>query len=107
MVARRLAPTRINLLRARRDLARVTRGVALTRRKREALVAELVKLARPAMDSRARIGHAVTRATESLADALAQHGAAGLTAMAWPLREPSVELRAAQAVSYTHLTLPT
>lgn len=96
MVTRRLAPTRINLLRARRDLARVTRGVALTRRKREALVAELVKLARPAMDSRARISHAVTRATESLADALAEHGAAGLTALAWPIREPSVELRAAQ-----------
>jgi V/A-type H+-transporting ATPase subunit D len=95
MAPQRLAPTRINLLRARRDLARVTRGVALTRRKREALVAELVKLARPAMDIRARIGQAVTRAVESLADALAQHGAAGLTAMAWPIREPVVQLRAA------------
>jgi V/A-type H+-transporting ATPase subunit D len=92
----RLAPTRINLLRARRDLARVTRGVVLTRRKREALVAELVKLARPAIDVRTRIGRAVTRAVESLAESLAQHGASALTAMAWPLREPTVELRPAQ-----------
>jgi V/A-type H+-transporting ATPase subunit D len=96
MASARLAPTRVNLLRARRDLARVTRGVTLTRRKREALVAELVKLARPAIDVRTRIGEAVTRAVESLAGALAEHGAAGLTAMAWPAREPLVTLRAAQ-----------
>jgi V/A-type H+/Na+-transporting ATPase subunit D len=101
MTARALAPTRINLLRARRDLARVTRGVALTRRKREALVAELVKLARPAMDSRAQIGRAMSQATAALADALAEHGAAGLAAMAWPLQEPLVELRAAQVWGLT------
>jgi V/A-type H+-transporting ATPase subunit D len=92
----RLSPTRMNLLRARRDLARVTRGISLTRRKREALVAELFKLARPAVDVRARIAEAVTRAAESLADALAQHGAADLAAMSWPAAEPLVELRPAQ-----------
>ena len=92
----RLAPTRMNLLRARRDLARVTRGIALTRRKREALVAELFRLARPAVDVRARIADAVTRAAESLADALALHGASDLEAMGWPAAEPLVELRPAQ-----------
>ena len=97
MIARtRLPPTRMNLLRARRDLARVTRGISLTRRKREALVAELFKLARPAVDVRAKIADAVTRAAESLADALALHGAADLSAMAWPAAEPLVELRPAQ-----------
>lgn len=92
----RLAPTRMNLLRARRDLARVSRGIALTRRKREALVAELFKLARPAVDVRARIADVVTRAAESLADALALHGASDLAAMSWPAAEPLVELRPAQ-----------
>ena len=92
----RLAPTRMNLLKARRDLARVARGISLTRRKREALVAELFKLARPAVDVRTRIADAVTRASEALADALAIHGAAELTAMAWPAAEPLVELHPAQ-----------
>ena len=92
----RLAPTRMNLLAARRELARVEKGIALTRRKREALVAELFKLARPAVDVRARIADAVNRATASLADALAEHGAANLAVMAWPTTEPVVELRPAQ-----------
>ena len=92
----RLAPTRMNLLAARRELARVEKGIALTRRKREALVAELFKLARPAVDVRARIADAVTRATAALVDALAEHGAATLAVMAWPTTEPLVELRPAQ-----------
>ena len=91
-----LPPTRMNLLRARRDLARVERGISLTRRKREALVAELFRIARPAVDVRAKIAEAVTRASEALADALAVHGAADLAAMAWPAAEPVVELRPAQ-----------
>jgi V/A-type H+-transporting ATPase subunit D len=86
----------MNLLKARRDLARVARGISLTRRKREALVAELFKLARPAVDVRAKIADAVTRASEALANALAIHGAAELTAMSWPAAEPLVELRPAQ-----------
>jgi len=92
----RLAPTRMNMLRARRELARVAKGVALTRRKREALVAELFRLARPAVDVRARLAEAASLAAASLADALAVHGAAGLNAMAWPTKEPMVELRPAQ-----------
>ena len=53
MSAERLAPTRLNLIRAERRLERVRKGAALLRRKREALVSELFRLARPAADARA------------------------------------------------------
>ena len=92
----RIAATRMNLIRARRELERVRRGIGLTRRKREALVAELFRLARPAVDVRARIAEAVTRAAEELAAALAVNGASGLDAMGWSLDPPVVELRPAQ-----------
>jgi V/A-type H+-transporting ATPase subunit D len=95
MTQRRLAPTRMNLLRARRELARVQRGVVLTRRKREALVVELFAAARPAVGFRARIAAAITQASVSLADALAVHGAHALDAMAMPPVEPSIELQSA------------
>jgi len=85
----------MNLLRARRELARVHRGVALTRRKREALVIELFAAARPAMAFRSEMTDAITRASVSLADALAIHGAHGLHVMAMPMHEPQVELRSA------------
>lgn len=93
MTRRRLAPTRMNLLRARRELARVQRGVALTRRKREALVMELFAAARPAVAFRAELTEAITHASLSLADAFAVHGAHGLHVMAMPSHEPQVELR--------------
>ena len=92
----RVAPTRVNLLRARRELARVQRGAALIRRKREALVAELFRLARPAVGVRARITAAATAAGEALRGALAHDGADTLDAMAWPLRDPPVTIRPAQ-----------
>jgi V/A-type H+/Na+-transporting ATPase subunit D len=92
----RLAPTRLNLVRARREAERVSKGITLTKRKREALVAELFRLARPAMDVRTRIAAAATQAAESLLSALSVNGAAGLDAMAWPLHNPMVELRPAQ-----------
>lgn len=91
----RLAPTRMNLLRARRELARVQRGVSLTRRKREALVIELFAAARPAVGFRAQIAATITEASLSLADALAVHGAHGLRVMAMPPKEPPIELRSA------------
>ena len=96
MSAPRLAPTRANLLRARRELERVRHGAALIRRKREALVAELFRAARPAMDLRERIARSATLATEALLDALAVHGVQGLTVAAWPGRSVELELRAAQ-----------
>ena len=92
----RLAPTRASLLGARRRLARVLKGASLTRRKREALVAELFKLARPAVDVRQRLTNSANEAAASLADALAVHGISGLSAMSWPAGDPRVEVRPAQ-----------
>ncbi|HVB31535.1 MAG TPA: V-type ATP synthase subunit D [Gemmatimonadaceae bacterium] len=92
----RIAPTRASLLGARRRLARVLKGASLTRRKREALVAELFKLARPAVDVRQQLADSANAAAEALAGALAAHGISGLTAMAWPTGDPRVEVRPAQ-----------
>lgn len=88
----RPSPTRLNLLRAARRLAQVTRGVGLLRRKREALVTELFKLARPAADARARIADAGTHAYPLLLAALSLHGRAGLRSLAWPERLIEVEI---------------
>ncbi|HEY7194529.1 MAG TPA: V-type ATP synthase subunit D [Gemmatimonadales bacterium] len=88
----RPASTRLNLLRATRRLDQITRGVGLLRRKREALVSELFKLARPAADARTLIADAGTRAYPLLLTALAVHGHAGLRALAWPERLLEVEV---------------
>ena len=55
-VGARPPSTRQNLLALERRLARVGKGTVLLRRKREALVAELFRLARPAVAARASIG---------------------------------------------------
>lgn len=95
MTARRLAATRLELLRARRELRRVKHGASLVRRKREALVAELFRSARPALDLRDRVSRAATEAARSLLDALAVHGRSGLDGMSRPSRAISLELRPA------------
>ena len=82
----------MNLLRAGRSLEQVTRGVGLLRRKREALVTELFKIARPAADARAQIGEAASRAYPLLLTALTTHGYTGLRALAWPERLLEVEV---------------
>jgi V/A-type H+-transporting ATPase subunit D len=87
-----MAPTRMNLIRAARRLERVGKGVALLRRKREALVSELFRLARPAADARVQIEERTRHAYPALLAALATHGLAGLRALAWPAREVSVEI---------------
>jgi len=92
MSRERLAATRLDLLRARRELRRVRHGAALVRRKREALVAELFRAARPALDLRDRITTASTEAAKALIDALAEHGSSGLAAMANPARAIALEL---------------
>ena len=73
-----LAPTRSNLQLLRRRLGRVTRGAALLRHKREVLVVELFKVARPALAARERIGADAKLAWEALFVALAEHGEDGL-----------------------------
>jgi V/A-type H+-transporting ATPase subunit D len=95
-VTARLAPTRVNLLRARRRLAQVLRGTALLKRKREALVRELFRLARPAADARVRIAEGFTEAYDSLLHALAMHGRSGLRAIAGPSRILDVQVDPAQ-----------
>lgn len=92
----RIPPTRIELIRARRELARVLKGTDLLRRKREALVGELFRLARPAVDARTAIAAHVDEAGPPLLLALAVHGAPTLRAMSWPARDLTVELAPGQ-----------
>ena len=96
MKEQRIASTRINLIRAQRRLERVEKGASLLRRKREALVSELFRLARPAADARRQIEEGSRRGYERLLGALAIHGRAGVRALAWPEREVMVEIQAAQ-----------
>jgi H(+)-transporting ATP synthase subunit D len=91
MIAR-AAPTRAELLRARRLLDRVHQGAALLRRKREALVRALVPLARPVAEQRRAIAETATAAYAAELDALARHGAAAVEVTGWPSREIEVEL---------------
>lgn len=94
--AARLAPTRMNLIRARRQLERVGKGATLLRRKREALVAELFRLARPAADIRGRISQEMASAFPTLVRALSARGHDGLRPLGWPVRTLEVEIRTGQ-----------
>jgi len=91
-----MAATRLNLVRARRRLERVRRGTNLLRRKREALVSDLFRIARPAVDAREAIDRQAATAYRWLLEALALDGGEGLAAYGWPARELAVELQAAQ-----------
>jgi V/A-type H+-transporting ATPase subunit D len=93
---RRPAATRQNLLALQRRLERVDKGTVLLRRKREALVAELFRLARPAATARASIADRAATAYPVLLEALAREGAGGLRALGWPSRDLRVSLRAGQ-----------
>jgi H(+)-transporting ATP synthase subunit D len=92
MSAVRLPATRSNLLRTRRRLARLAKGTDLLRRKREALVTELFRLARPAADARTEIEAAARVAYPLLLPALARHGVVGLRPLTWPVRDFRVEM---------------
>jgi H(+)-transporting ATP synthase subunit D len=91
-----VSSTRLTLLRLRRRAARLERGLALLRRRREALVRELFRVARPAIEARAAIAERARRAYDALGAALALHGAAGLRPLGWPAREVAVKLRAGE-----------
>lgn len=91
-MSQRIAATRLNLVRARRRMERVAKGTSLLRRKREALVGELFRIARPAVDAREAIGRQALKAYGQLLDALAVAGSADLTSYAWPVRELTVDL---------------
>jgi V/A-type H+-transporting ATPase subunit D len=89
-------PTRLNLLRSRRRLGRVREGEDLLRRKREALVRELLEHARPAVDDRERISRAASAAYPALVEALADEGRASLVASGEPLVDVSITMRSGQ-----------
>ena len=92
----RPAPTRQNLLALQRRLDRVDKGTGLLRRKREALAAELFRLARPAASARASIALRAASAYPVLVKALAREGADGLRALGWPARDLRLEIRSNQ-----------
>lgn len=88
----RSTPTRLNLLRARRRLERVREGADLLRKKREALVRELLSHAHPAIDAREGIAREAAEAYPALLDALAHEGGYGVRVAAEPLPDISVEV---------------
>lgn len=85
--------TRMNLLRAERRLARVKKGVELLKKKREALVAEFFRVARPAAAARSAIAEQSARAYPALLRALAALGRAGVRALGAPARALAVDIR--------------
>lgn len=88
----RSTPTRLNLLRSRRRLGRVRQGADLLRRKREALVRELLSQAHPAIDARGRIAEQTALAYPALLEALAYEGSYRVRVSADPLPDISVEM---------------
>lgn len=96
MTARSVPPTRSGLVRASAQLDRVRKGRELLNRKREALITELFRSARPALDARREVEERAREAHRALLDALAAHGAAGLRPYAWPDREIELELESRQ-----------
>jgi len=86
------APTRSNLIRGRRRLERVRKGIELLTRKRRALVADLFRLASPAIAARSRVQERMAEATRALHAAAAVHGSGALEAMRWPTRPIEVDV---------------
>jgi len=89
---RSVPPTRSGLLRASARLGRVQKGRELLNRKREALISELFRSARPALDARKQVEERANQAYTALLHALAARGSAALETYAWPKREIMVEL---------------
>jgi len=88
----RAAPTRAELLRARRLLERVRQGADLLRKKREALVRTLVPLARPVAEERRAIAETAASAYAAEVDAVALHGEGAVAATGWPARTVELDL---------------
>jgi V/A-type H+-transporting ATPase subunit D len=65
-------------------------------RKREALITELFKSARPALNAREKVEESASVAYRTLLRALAARGQASLETYAWPGREANVELEQRQ-----------
>lgn len=93
MSARSVPPTRSGLVRAGAQLGRVRKGRELLNRKREALITELFRSARPALDARQQVEERARLAYSALLEALAVHGEQALRTYAWPDREVEIELQ--------------
>ncbi len=108
MSTRPAAATRSELHRLRRRRSKVERGIDLLEHKREALIAELFREARPTIEHRERAEKKAAEAWESLLAALPLHGRAELRALGWPTREIGIELeeRTLWGVSVTQLSEP-
>jgi vacuolar-type H+-ATPase subunit D/Vma8 len=65
MKARSVPPTRSGLVRANAQLGRVQKGRELLNRKREALITELFKSARPALNARQGVEERASEAYQS------------------------------------------
>ena len=105
-MTRRVPPTRVELLRGRRLLVRLDKGVGLLRRKREALVRELFPLARPAAEARRSIAARALDAYAALIDAGAIHGTGEIDATGWPTRvlELDIDLHRVWGIAVPHLS---
>lgn len=90
-----LAPTRSNLIRERRRLDRVLKGIDLLTRKRRALVAELFRVASPAIEAREKVLEEAATAYPALLAAAAMTGP-GLGPLGWPSRHLEVEVETAE-----------
>ncbi|MBL8987735.1 MAG: V-type ATP synthase subunit D [Gemmatimonadetes bacterium] len=116
MIGTRVAPTRSQLLRSRRRLERVRKGIDLLTRKRRALVADLFKVAHPAIEARARVDARAAAAYSALLAARAVHGDGPLDALGWPGRKLEVDVAvseswgvatgAVERLAPVHRTLP-
>lgn len=93
MSIRSVPPTRSGLVRASAQLGRVRKGRELLNRKREALITELFRSARPALDARERVEERASLAYRALLEALAIHGEDALRTYGWPDRELEIELQ--------------
>lgn len=96
MSARSVPPTRSGLVKASAQLQRVRKGRELLNRKREALITELFRSARPALDARNRVEERATEAYRALLEALALRGEATLRRDAWPDRDVEIEIEQRQ-----------
>jgi V/A-type H+-transporting ATPase subunit D len=96
MSATRLVPTRSNLLRGRAQLDRVRKGADAVGRKRQALVAQLFRIARPAIDARTEIGKRMTEAAAALYDAVSATGIDALRTVAMPAANVTVDVEPSQ-----------
>lgn len=94
---RRTPPTRHELLRLGRRLERVRTASELLTRKRRALVNELFRVARPALEAREAIEWQAAVAFSALLHAEADRGQPLLRALSLPTRELQLELRATKA----------